>query len=163
MPDKSKITRPEDLGFPAAKDVLSSSVEDPGMPRRFISVFDQWLGKEKAELLDCKNDGERLERNQRLLAHWARLFDGTPVFRLLNGEIVRETDRDSFLDYCRFRPAKKATEFAFVLLPELGSYYKEDWDDTNIVWYSDEAAVQPLFQSAVECGLHVINDWRTAC
>jgi hypothetical protein len=52
-------------------------------------------------------------------------------------------------------------DFAFVLLPELGAYYKEDWDDTNVVWYSDELTVQPLFDWAVECELHVLDDGRT--
>ncbi len=140
--------------------MLSHELEEPDLPRKYVSIFDRWIGKENYGQLDCKNDAERAERNERLLSHWAKVFDRTPVFRLADGKVKLETDRESFLDVCRFRPDKPGFEFAFVLIPELGAYYKEEWDDTNVVWYSDEVTVQPLFDWAVECGLHVLDDWR---
>ena len=139
---------------------MSYSLEEPSLPKKFISVFDRWLGKENLGLLDCRDESERSERDERLLAHWTQVFDRTPVYRFADGTVRRETDRGFFLDACRDRPDKVSEDFAFVLLPALGAYYKEDWDDTNVVWYSDELTVQPLFDWAVKCELHVLDDWR---
>jgi hypothetical protein len=139
---------------------LSYSLEEPSLPRKFISIFNQWVGKENLGRLDCRDESERAERDERLLAHWAQIFDCTPVYRIAGGTVRRETDRGSFLDACRNRPDKVSEDFAFVLLPELGAYYKEDWDDTNVVWYSDLQGVQPLFDWAHEFGLHVLDDWK---
>ena len=146
--------------YPEAEAVLSYALEEPSFPRKFISIFGQWLGKENLERLDCKDELERAERDERLLAHWTQVFDGTPVYRFVDGKVRCETDRGAFLDACRNKPDKTSEDFMFVLLPELGAYYKEDWDDTNVVWYSDLQRIQPLFDWAREIGLHILDDWK---
>ena len=98
---------------------MSHSIEEPALPRKFISIFPRWLGKDNLDLLDCTDTAERKSRDEKLLAHWTRIYDRTRVFRLADGELRQEADRERFLAACRNRPDKTSDEFAFVFLPDL--------------------------------------------
>lgn len=145
--------------FPNARSILRYEMEEPELPRKFVSVFDRWLGAENYHLLDCKDDLEREDRNKKLLAHWTLVIERTSVWTMEENQILEVVDRQQFLQKCGDYE-KSGDEFAFVLLPELGAYYLEDWDDTNVVWYVDEDRVQPLFDWAAECGLFTLPDWK---
>jgi len=147
--------------FPDAERILSFPLEEPDLPRKFVSIFDRWLGKENYGQLDCKNDAERAERNERLLSHWEMIFERTPVFMLNEtGVLTEAVNRESFFSKCEYGGWKGSADFVFVLLPALGAYYQEHWDDTNVVWYSDIKKAQPLFDWAIASGLHTLEDRR---
>lgn len=155
MHDDSTISR----AFPEAMQVLSYELDEPPLPKKFISVFPRWLGENQIDQLDCANDAEREARDEKLLALWERIFLRTRVFTLLDKKLQQAKGIHDFLSYCKPRRDKPATDFAFVLLPDLGAYYKEDWDDTNVAWYSKLSTAQPLFDWALESGLYVLEDW----
>lgn len=145
--------------YPDVERILSYEIEEPSYARKFVSVFDGWLGEDHYHLLECRDEIERQERNNKLLSHWELIIDRTPVFFLNEkGHVHQSTDRHAFLAWCQYSDTKE--DFAYVLLPAIGAYYKEDWEDTNVVWYSDRKKAQPLFDWANECGLHVLDDWR---
>ncbi|KAF0813095.1 hypothetical protein IGB42_02495 [Andreprevotia sp. IGB-42] len=134
-------------------------------PRVAISVFDHWL-RDPAQwpLLDCNDGPERIARNRKFAAHWAALFDLTAVYTVRNRGrwphksrliIKRYTNRQGFLDQCRFDA--NPTPSQFVILPEYGCIYAESWDDTNLLYCNDRQAAEPVLQLARDAGLHVLD------
>lgn len=136
-----------------------------GMRRVAVSVFDHWLRDEvEWSQLDCFEGEERRERDRKLLAHWAAIFDLTPAYtvryrgrgpRKARMVLKQYTCRDGFLRQSRCDQSKSPSQF--LILPELGCIYVAGWDDTNVLYFSDPDKAQPVLDLAVQCGLYVLS------
>jgi hypothetical protein len=135
------------------------------MRRVAVSVFDHWLRDEKEwPLLDCFDGEERRERDRKLLAHWAGVFDLTPAYTVrYRGRWQRKarlvlkqyTSRDGFLCQSRFDKSKSPSQF--LILPELKCIYVAGWHDTNVLYFNNREKAQPVLDWALQCGLHVLS------
>lgn len=150
--------------FPNLRSALESYA-DPLSSKVAISVFDRWLG-EDLHLLDCKLQGEREEREVRKLCFWESIFESTSVYTYRstsqkvasqNIELMRYVDKERYLADCAYNPEKTSAQFQFVILPEFQAVYQENWDDTNVLWFTAREKVEPLLQQAGNCGLFVLE------
>jgi len=44
-----------------------------------------------------------------------------------------------------------------LILPELSAIYNEEWDWTNILWYTDDEKIKPFLGIADKVGLHILK------
>jgi len=150
--------------FPNLNDIWQLGA-DGGMQRVAISVFDHWLDDESEwHLMACFEGEERERRNQKMLAHWAALYDLTPVYTLrYRGRwpakaktfIKRYTDRDGFLIQSRYDKHHPPSQF--LIMPDLGCICAAGWDDTNILYFHDKAQAAPVLELASKAGLFVLE------
>ena len=123
-----------------------------------ISVFDRWLGEKDLHLLDCKDIEEREDRNRRMLSLWMKIYDKCEIrCRGDNDEFRLEPNRVAYESRCAYDGDRPGSEFQCILIPEFTAIYYENWDDTNVLWYSRRDDVQPLISMALNCGLHAIE------
>ena len=123
-----------------------------------ISVFDGWLGPKNYHLLDCKDDAEREDRNRRMLSFWMKIYDSYEVLCRVNDcEFERETNRLKYESSCAYDGNRPGNRFQCILIPELTAIYHENWDDTNVLWYSNRNDIEPLISMAIESGLYSIE------
>ncbi|MEQ4617387.1 MAG: hypothetical protein ABN482_05000 [Corticimicrobacter sp.] len=150
--------------FPSMRAILEKD-SDGGMQKIAISVFDHWL-RDASEwhLMNITDSMERNRRNQSMEAHWASLFDLTPIYTprwrgrwpgKAKLTLKRYTSRDGFLAQSRFSPSKAPTQF--IILPEQGCIYAAGWDDTNVLYFQNRDNAQPVIQLAVAAGLCVLH------
>lgn len=135
------------------------------MQKVAISVFDHWLrGESEWNLLDCFDGPERVSRDRKLEAHWAALFDLTPVFTVRyrgrwpnKAKLVlkRYTSRDGLVKQSKFNAKKSPSQF--LVLPALGCIYAAGWDDTNVLYFTNRDAARPVFDTACKSGLFLLN------
>jgi hypothetical protein len=150
--------------FPLIREIFEKD-SDGGMQKIAISIFDHWLNDESEwHLMDCFDGPERVRRDKTFEAHWAAIFDQTPVYTVRwRGRwpkktklvLKRYTSREGFLQQSRFNKLKSPTQF--LILPELGCIYAAGWDDTNILYFHDSGKAQPVLQLACEAGLHTLS------
>ena len=43
------------------------------------------------------------------------------------------------------------------ILPEFSAIYSEEWDWTNIIWYTDEEKIVPILNIAENAGLNILK------
>ena len=150
--------------FPGLQRALENYA-DPLNNRVAISVFDRWLGKD-VSLLDCKTQGEREERNARMLCFWQVIFELTDVYTYKSSlqraetrtvEFMRYLNKASYLEDCAYKTDRTSDQFQFIVLPEFLAVYQEDWDDANVLWFVSREKVEPLLKRADDCGLFAIE------
>jgi hypothetical protein len=44
-----------------------------------------------------------------------------------------------------------------LILPEYAAIYNEEWDWTNIIWYTDEKKLKPILEIVNKAGLHILK------
>jgi hypothetical protein len=150
--------------FPTLNDIWQLGA-DGGMHRVAISVFDHWLDDEAEwHLMACFEGEERASRNKKLEAHWAALFDLTPVYTLryrgrwpakAQPVLKRYTNREGFLMQSRFD--KRHPPSQFLIMPELGCICAAGWDDTNILYFHDKEQAAPVLELATKAGLFCLE------
>ena len=139
---------------------------DPNsMSRVAISVFDHWLRDESEwHLMDCFSGAERERRDKLFREHWSLIFDATPVYTLRyrgrwqkKAKLVlkRFSEKEFFMERSRILMNKSPSQF--VILPEFDCIYAASWDDTNVLYYNDRNAAEPILKFARNVGLHSLE------
>ncbi len=146
---------------------LESCSGNFGYKRIAISVFDHWLSRSEAnELLNNIDAAERERRNK--------------IHRFLNEKIISSTScltykikgrlRKRHPIFKRFANSRSASNYVKpndnsissnyyfrLVLPELEAIYYEGSDDTNYLYYKEEALLADFFEWVEECGLNIIK------
>ena len=152
--------------FPDLRHTLQSYANDHLEYKVAISVFNRWLGKDNLHLIDCRSNKEREERNSRMLCFWKSIYNSTNVYsyesisqkpdsQKIN--FVRYVNKEAYLKDCAYNPEKTSDQFQFVILPEFEALYYENWDDTNVLWYTSKEKIEPLLEQVGICGLYLID------
>ena len=148
--------------------LLRQVVEKEGavaMGRLAISVFDHWLQESREwHLMECHAGPERQARDEKFAAHWAAIFDLTPVYTVryrgrwpTKARLVLKqyTDRAGYLERCRVYPLRAPKQL--IVLPAFDCIYASSWDDTNVLYFNHLANAEPVVQLAREAGLFVLD------
>ena len=139
---------------------------DPNsMSRVAVSVFDHWLRDESEwHLMDCFSGAERERRDKLFREHWSLIFDATPVYTLrYRGRwqkkeklvLKRFSEKEFFMERSRILMNRSPSQF--VVLPEFDCIYAASWDDTNVLYYHDRNAAEPILKFARKVGLHSLE------
>ena len=64
-------------------------------------------------------------------------------------DVLRKCDFDNLW-------SQSGQRYSF-LLPEYSAVYAEEWDWTNILWYTEREKIEPFLASAKKNGLHILE------
>jgi len=131
----------------------------------FISVFDHWLTKDEADkLIFIDNDKNELNRRRE---KFERVIDGlynsteTYIWKYKRNYrifIKKPLTYTDLLKKCDFNNLWSQSGRRYsLILPEFSAIYNEEWDWTNIIWYSDEMKIKPILEIAEKSGLHILK------
>lgn len=142
-----------------------SFIENGIYKKIFISVFDHWLTNDEADNLifidDDKN--ELIKRREKFEKVIVDLYETTEIYlwkykrnhRLFIQKPLTYTD---LLKKCDFNNLWSQSGRRYsLILPEFSAIYNEEWDWTNIIWYSDEMKIKPILEIAEKAGLHILK------
>lgn len=137
--------------------------EDTDYQMIFVSVFDHWLTQDEFQPeIHTEDPKEIAERRYKLQNFIIGLFNITPTFtwkRKRNNRIFLyrlETEKQILIK-CAIQNQHGETGQRYdIILPELRAVYSEEWDWTNIVWFKDQAKIQPLIELAEKSGLYIL-------
>jgi len=154
LPDYKKIIEQED-----------SFIESGKYKKIFISVFDHWLTNEEASemiFVDEKLDELKARREKfKLVAEelykitniyfWKYKRDYRMILKkpMNYKDVLRKCDFDNL-----WSQSGKRYDF---ILPEFSAIYSEEWDWTNIIWYTDEEKIIPILNIAEKAGLNILK------
>lgn len=139
---------------------------DKGIYKKiFISVFDHWLTEDEADKLifidDDKNElKKRREKFEKVIED---LYDSTETYfwkykRKYRFFIQKPLTYDDLLNKCDFNNLWSQSGRRYsLILPEYSAIYNEEWDWTNIIWYTDEMKIKPILEIAEKAGLHILK------
>ena len=131
----------------------------------FISVFDHWLTKDEADkLIFIDNDKNELNRRREKFERVIEgLYNSTETYlwkykrnyRIFIKKPLTYTD---LLKKCDFNNLWSQSGRRYsLILPEFSAIYNEEWDWTNIIWYSYEMKIKPILEIAEKAGLHILK------
>lgn len=130
-----------------------------------ISVFDHWLSQdEAANLIFIDEDLDELKRRRQKFKDFIeRIYNQTDLYtwrykRPFRFHIQKPSSLKDVFRKCDFQNlwSISGRRYSF-LLPEYSAVYKEEWDWTNIIWYTDRAKIEPLLIQAENVGLHTLE------
>ena len=137
--------------------------EDTDYQMIYVNVFDHWLTQDEFQPeIHAEDRKEIAERRNRLQNFIIDLFNMTPTFtwkRKRNNQIFlyRIETEIQILSKCAIQNQHGETGQRYdIILPELRAVYSEEWDWTNIVWFKDQAKIQPLIELAEKSGLYIL-------
>ena len=154
--------------FPELKKLIEgedSFIESGIYKKVFISVFDHWLSHEEADnLIYIDEDLEELKsRRQKFKAFIEGVYNQTELYtwrykRHYRLHIQKPTSLEDIFRQCDFENlwSHSGRRFSF-LLPEYSAVYAEEWDWTNIIWYTDKEKIKPLLTEAKKVGLYILE------
>jgi len=154
LPDYKKIIEQED-----------SFIESGKYKKIFISVFDHWLTNEEASemiFVDEKLD-ELKERREKFKLVAEELYKITNIYfwkykRDYRMILKKPMNYKDVLRKCDFDNlwSQSGKRYDFIL-PEFSAIYSEEWDWTNIIWYTDEEKIIPILNIAKKAGLNILK------
>lgn len=131
----------------------------------FISVFDHWLTNDETDkfiFIDGKKE-ELKSRREKFEIVIKELYTKTDVYtwrykRNKRVFIQRPQTINDVLRKCDFKNlwSQSGKRYSFIL-PEFSAIYNEEWDWTNIIWYTDEEKIKPILEIAEKAGLHILK------
>lgn len=152
--------------YPWLKAVAWNEQHPKNLQGMAITVFDHWLSRNEAdELLENVPPDEQVDRDARHAKFCALLVAETPVlsFRLSRRKhdraiFRRFTSPEALYEYCTPNGGQTFGHRQFqVVLPELGCVFFESWDDTHHFYFTNSAALGPIYKWAGQCGLHLLE------
>ena len=154
LPDYKKLIEQED-----------SFIESGKYKKIFISVFDHWLTNEEASemIFVDENLDELKARRKKFKLVAEELYKTTDIYFWKNKrnyrmvlkkpmsykDVLRKCDFDNLW-------SKRRKRYDFIL-PEFSAIYSEEWDWTNIIWYTDEEKIVPILNIAENAGLNILK------
>jgi len=154
LPDFRKVLEEEE-----------SYIKNGNYKKIFISVFDHWLTKEEAEDLIFIDDNKKELNNRRAKFEKVieELYKSTDTYlwkykRNYRIFIKKPLNYNDLLRKCDFNSlsSQRGKQYSLIL-PEYSAIYNEEWDWTNIVWYTDEDKIEPLVEIARKSGLNILK------
>ena len=154
LPDYKKIIEQED-----------SFIENGKYKKIFISVFDHWLSNEEAgELIFVdENLNELKARRKKFKMVAEELHKATDIYfwkykRNYRIVLKKPMNYKDVLRKCDFENlwSQSGKRYDFIL-PEFSAIYSEEWDWTNIIWYTDEKKIIPILKIAEKAGLNILK------
>ena len=142
-----------------------SFIESGIYKKIFICVFDHWLSKEEAEnKIFIDEDSEELKnRRQKFKSFIESVYNQTELYkwrykRHYRFHIQKPTSLKDVIRKCDFENlwSQSGRRYSF-LLPEYSAVYAEEWDWTNIIWYTDREKIEPLLKEAKNIGLYILE------
>ncbi len=139
-------------------------IESGTYKKIFISIFDHWLSFDEADqmcvdedLVELKNRREKFRNfiveinNKTELYSWKykrhyRFHIQKPVTLK---DVLRKCDFDNLW-------SQSGQRYSF-LIPEYSAVYAEEWDWTNIIWFTERKKIEPLLDIAKKVGLHILE------
>jgi hypothetical protein len=154
LPDFRKVLEEEE-----------SYIENGIYKKIFISVFDHWLTKEEAEKLIFIDDNKNELNNRRAKFEKVieELYKSTETYlwkykrndRIFIKKPLNYNDLRRKCDLSNLS-SQRGKQYSLIL-PEYSAIYNEEWDWTNIVWYTDEDKLKPLVEIARKNGLNILK------
>lgn len=151
--------------FPRLLDLIGSFEAD-GYESIAVSVFDHWLTTEEAiKLLDGVSLEEQETRDSKHLKLSRLLVENQSVYEF--HFIGKKRNLLRFSSYSSKSSILRAVQpegrfgnglsFFRLAIPDLKAVYLEGYDDTNTLFYRDEALIQGFISWVNEVGLKVIK------
>lgn len=128
----------------------------PQFTTEYVSLWSNWLGKEKSHLLDQVTDEE-----------WSRFNDFisqvSQKFRLgiVDCNLGTVTFPAKIADHLSNHDVtknKNSSQFSKYLIPELECVITEEWDYTYIMWHKNNGAVDALKPFILDARLQHFSD-----
>ncbi len=154
LPDFKKIIE-EDESF----------IENGVYKKIFISVFDHWLTSDEADnQIFIDDDLEKLtSRRDKFKTVVEKLHSQTDLYlwkykRHYRLHIQKPLTLNDTLRKCDFNNlwSQRGRQYSFIL-PEFSAIYNEEWDWTNIIWYTEEEKIKPILDIAKNAGLYILK------
>ena len=128
----------------------------PDFSKEYISLWGEWLGKDRLHLLDEVSENEWSRFNRLLLAAFK-------VFRMgvvnHTSEIVEfPTHIEPLLSDYQNSMRKDSSQFSQFVIPVLDCVITEEWDYTYILWHRNTEAVKAMKPLLSEAELHHFSD-----
>ena len=142
------------------------SFTDIGIYKKlFISVFDHWLTYDEAEKLIFIDDNinELKNRRDKFEKVVEELYKRTDIYlwkykRHYRIFLKKPSTYNDLLRKCDFKNLWSQSGRRYsLILPEFSAIYNEEWDWTNIIWYTNEEKIEPIFEIANKVGLHILK------
>lgn len=140
-------------------------IESGTYKKVFVSVFDQWLSNEEANK-QIFIDEELVElncRRQKFKDYIEAINSKTEIFswrykRQYRLHIQKPKSVKDVLRKCDFDNlwSQSGQRYSF-LIPEYSAIYAEEWDWTNIIWYTERKKIEPILEAAKKVGLHILK------
>ncbi|CAN5799374.1 hypothetical protein BH09VER1_BH09VER1_48620 [soil metagenome] len=130
-----------------------------------VSVFDAWLGKARYHELDC-DEAEQARRNEQHNNFCHLLRENYEVFAIRWSEVGEPAvpilyEFSSEAEFQKFTDAhdieRSGSDFFILAVPALGCIYDQNWDDTNVLWFSPQTGTRCLEELISRAGLHIIQ------
>jgi hypothetical protein len=121
----------------------------PEFSKEYISLWPEWLGKERLHLLDEVTEDEWLRFNGMLLATHAAFRTGVVHHGAENVEFPALLG--PLLGDYQTHLQKDWSNFLQLVIPELDCVLTEEWDYTYILWHRNSGAleaIKPLLDEA---------------
>lgn len=142
-----------------------SFIENGIYKKIFISVFDHWLTKDETDnLIFIDNDKNELKRRREKFEKVIEgLYKSTETYlwkykRNYRVFIQKPLIYNDLLKKCDFNNLWSQSGRRYsLILPEFSAIYNEEWDWTNIIWYTDEIKIEPIIEIAEKAGLHILK------
>lgn len=152
-------------GFRKVLEEDESFIENGIYKKIFISVFDHWLTKDEADnLIFIDNDKNELKRRREKFEKVIEgLYKSTETYlwkykRNYRVFIKKPLTYNDLLKKCDFNNLWSQSGRRYsLILPEFSAIYNEEWDWTNIIWYTDEMKIGPIIEIAEKTGLHILK------
>ena len=154
LPDYKKIIEQEE-----------SFIENGKYKKIFISVFDHWLTNEEASkmIFVDENLDELKARRNKFKMVVEELYKTTDIYfwrykRNYRMVLKKPMNYDDVLRKCDFDNLWSQSGKRYsLILPEFSAIYSEEWDWTNIIWYTDEKKIVPILKIAEKAGLYILK------
>ncbi len=140
-------------------------IESGSYKKIFISVFKHWLSNEEADnqIFIDEDLVELKRRRQKFKDFIEEINDKTELYtwkykRHDRFHIQKPASLKDVLRKCDFNNlwSQSGQRYSF-LLPEYAAVYAEEWDWTNIIWYTDREKIEPLLVMAKKVGLYILE------
>ncbi len=131
----------------------------------FISVFDHWLSREEVgNRIFIDGDLEELKSRREKFKDFIKgVNKQTELYtwrykRHSRFHIQKPASIKDVLRRCDFENlvSNSGNRYSF-LLPEYSAVYTEEWDWTNIIWYTDKVDIEPLLKEVERTGLYILE------
>ena len=131
----------------------------------FISVFDHWLTREevKNQIFIDENSEELKSRRQKFKDFIEDTYNKTELYtwrykRHYRFHIQKPTSIKDIFRKCDFENlwSQSGQRYSFIL-PEYSAVCAEEWDWTNIIWYTNKEKIEPLLEKAKSIGLYILE------
>ena len=122
--------------------------------KRFISLFNGWLGEENLKKLDLvtKTDWQKFNILLELLDQEFNLYK----VNLAKNECKKILHISSVFGV--FNEDKSSDEFIQIIIPKLDIVLTEEWDYTYIIWYKEKDSLSIMQKYVQEAGLYSFED-----